>query len=237
MLVPSTRSLIGRGPTLSGSRRGGLQGNPDAQLPGADEPAPDSPIRGAPWKPTTKPSVPPPSTSRLRSSMRSWISPPTTSGRSAWPAPLSRLIVTDADIMNVPENAVHSWDFFTPGNTFQETFSWRNPPETPGARAPRCSNLLINPVPPRYVVDAEGIRLGQVIQRMLLLIVVSAILLAGFPPSLHRASPAHHGADALRHFDCVLCHHPAPARAIFLRSTSPSSRKRAEAERSKRSKR
>lgn len=159
-------------------RRGGLQGNPDAQLPGADEPAPGSPVRRAMEAYDEALGA-----TTIDEQVAIFNEVMDIAADNLWTISVAssppRLVVTDADIMNVPENAVHSWDFFTPGNTFQETFSWRNPPETPGART-QVQQLLINPVPPRYVVDAEGIRLGQVIQRMLLLIVVSAILLAGF---------------------------------------------------------
>ncbi|MCC5806929.1 MAG: ABC transporter permease subunit [Opitutales bacterium] len=159
-------------------RRGGLHGDPAADGPGAEEPPPDSPIRrsmelydAALGATTQEEQVEIFSEVMDIAADNLW----TISVASSPP----RLVVTDEGIMNVPRNAVHSWDFFTPGNTFQETYSWIDPFDAPGARE-QVKSLIINPTAPRYARVMGTVDIGKVIQRLLLGITAAGLLMVGF---------------------------------------------------------
>jgi ABC-type dipeptide/oligopeptide/nickel transport system permease component/ABC-type transport system substrate-binding protein len=157
-------------------RRGGLQDHPDAQLTGADEPPPGGPIRLAMEYYDKALGEP-----QLKDQIRLFSKVMDIAAENVWTISVAssppRLIVTDRRIMNVPQRAVHSWDFFTPGNTFQETFSWRDPDPSAGAQA-QIKDMLLNPALPNYA--REDLQVGKLIQRLLLVIVVATILLLGF---------------------------------------------------------
>lgn len=176
MLVPSNPYSDWARAYAMWFRRGGLQGHPDSLLPGADAPPPGGPIHrsmelyeAALGATSLEEQV------ELFSKVMDIVADNlwTISVASSPP----RLIVADAGIMNIPRHAVHSWDFFTPGNTFPETYSWRDPVTTAAVDA-QIRDMLVTPTPPRFV--RTGIEPGKIISRMFLLILVAGLLLIGF---------------------------------------------------------
>lgn len=94
-----------------------------------------------------------------------------------------RIIPHRSNIRNVPERAVYSWDFISPGNTGIETYYFEESNDSPGAKA-QIKEELLTITPMETMPDAEGIFRtefdpGKWIRNLLVLVVAGLVVMAG----------------------------------------------------------
>lgn len=182
MLVPSSAySDWARGYALW-YLRGGLYGDPEAEEPGAIEPP-----EGSSYRRTMEVYDATKAATSLEDQVRIFRENLLLAAENLWTIAVSnsppRIVPLKDIVKNVPDRAVYSWDFISPGNTGIETYYFSENLDSPGALA-QTRQELIEITPVASLPDAEGnlrtgFDLGGLIRNLFLLIGLALILLAG----------------------------------------------------------
>lgn len=183
MFVPSsTYSDWARGYALW-YLRGGLYGDPEADEPGSIEPPEDSIYRR-----TMEVYDETKTTLGLENQVEIFRENLLLAADNLWTISISnappRIVPIKKTVRNVPDRAVYSWDFISPGNTGIETYYFSENLDSPGAIA-QTREELITITPKETIPDAggnfrTGFDVGKWIRNLILLCVVAALILAGF---------------------------------------------------------
>ncbi|MBM4016965.1 MAG: ABC transporter permease subunit [Planctomycetes bacterium] len=160
--------------------RGGLYGDPRAKGAGCAEPPPGHPLRRAmeAYEQVAAAGDRQEQREVFREVLR-------IAAENVWSINLSTappaLVAVKNGFRNVPECAVHSWDFQTPGNAGVETYFFENPSDSRGAVAQTKQAVAeVTPAPDTLAAAARagtGGRLGAVIQWALLALAATAAVL------------------------------------------------------------
>lgn len=183
MFVPSsTYSDWARGYALW-YLRGGLYGDPEAEDPGAIEPPEGSLYRRTmEVYDATKTAI------SLDEQIGIFRENLLLAADNLWTISISnsppRIVPIKDTVRNVPDRAVYSWDFISPGNTGIETYWFAENFDSTGAIA-QTRQELIEITPVKSIPDAEGnlrvgFDVGKWIRNLVLLIVVISLILVGF---------------------------------------------------------
>ncbi|MFO7725604.1 MAG: ABC transporter substrate-binding protein [Oceanipulchritudo sp.] len=162
--------------------RGGLYGDPEAGEPGAIEPP-----EGSPYRRTMEVYDATKAATSLEEQVRIFRENLLLAAENLWTIAVStsppRIVPLKDIVKNVPDRAVYSWDFISPGNTGLETYYFSENLDSPGALA-QTRRELIEITPVESLPDAEGnlrsgFDLGGLIRNLFLLIGLALVVLAG----------------------------------------------------------
>ncbi|MGC9449990.1 MAG: ABC transporter substrate-binding protein [Oceanipulchritudo sp.] len=164
--------------------RGGLYGDPEAEAePGAIEPP-----QGSPYRHAMEVFDAAKTATGLENQVEIFRENLLTAADNLWTISISnsppRIVPIKDTVRNVPDRAVYSWDFISPGNTGIETFYFEENTDSAGAVAQTIQELReITPVatiPDEMGNLRETLNIGAWIRNLILLIVVALLIMAGF---------------------------------------------------------
>jgi ABC-type dipeptide/oligopeptide/nickel transport system permease component/ABC-type transport system substrate-binding protein len=162
--------------------RGGLYGNPEAQSAGSIEPP-----EGSDYRRTMQVYDATKAATGLDDQVEIFRENLLLAADNLWTIAVSnsppRIVPHKDTVRNVPERAVYSWDFISPGNTGLETYYFSENPDSPGAIA-QTRRELRRITPNETIPDASGeLRTafdpGKWIRNLLFLIAAALIIMAG----------------------------------------------------------